>query len=358
MLFARVNAAFLYGSGSVFLFYKERRGRQMRRMSLWMMIGFLFVMTACSGVDPQTSSAEQKVKIVLDWTPNTNHTGLYVAKEKGYFKEQGLDVEIIQPGEAGADKMVASGQADFGIGYQEGLTLARVEGMPIVSIAAIIQHNTSGFASLKEKNIKRPKDFIGKKYGSFDSPSEKPIIETLMKMDQAPSQDVKMISVGNSDFFAASKRDIDFFWIYYGWTGIEAKLRGIDIDMIYLTDYSKELDFYTPIITTSESKIKKDPKQVEAFMKAVSKGYQFSIQNPEAAADILIKAEPDLDPKLVKESQKWLSKQYQADAKVWGYQKKSVWENYANWMKKHQLLKGDFDAEKAFTNQFLPDGGE
>lgn len=330
----------------------------MRRIGLWMMVVFLALMTACSGADPQTSAGDQKVKIVLDWTPNTNHTGLYVAKEKGYFKEQGLDVEIIQPGKAGADKVVASGQADFGIGYQEGLTLARVEGMPLVSIAAIIQHNTSGFASLKEKNIKSPKDFVGKKYGSFNSPTEKPIIETLMKMDQAPSQDFNMINVGDIDFFVASKRDIDFFWIYYGWTGIEAKLRGIDINMIYLTDYSKELDYYTPIITTSESKIQKDPKQVEAFMKAVTKGYQFAIQHPEEAADILIKAEPDLDPKLVKESQKWLSKQYQADAKVWGYQKKEVWENYANWMKKNQLLKGEFDAEKAFTNQFLPDGGE
>src|SRR5690606_24124960 len=143
------------------------------------------------------------------------------------------------------------------------------------------------------------------------------------KLDQAPSTDVKMTSVGNPDFLAASKREIAFFWIYYAWTGMEAKLRGIDINMIYLTDYSKELDYYTPIITTSEQKIQKDPKLVEAFMKAVSKGYQFAIQNPNQAADILIKAEPDLDPKLVKESQKWLSKQYQADAKVWGYQEKS-----------------------------------
>src|SRR5690606_17075586 len=153
---------------------------------------------------------------------------------------------------------------------------ARAEGMPLVSIAAIIQHNTSCFASLKEKNIQRPRDFVGKTYGSFNSPTEKPIIETLMKLDEAPSQDVKIVNVGNTDFFAASKRDIDFFWIYYGWTGIEAKLRGMDLNLIYLTDYSKELDFYTPIITTSENKINNDPKLVEAFMKAVSKGYKFA----------------------------------------------------------------------------------
>lgn len=343
--------------GGIFYFYRKGR-EKMKRWGITILIGILLMVTACSSMGPTSQDQGEKVKIVLDWTPNTNHTGLYVAKQKGYFKEQGLDVEIIQPGEAGADKMVASGQADFGIGYQEGLTFARTQGVPIVSIAAIIQHNTSGFASLKSKKITRPRDFVGKKYGAFGGPTEKPIIETLMKEDQAPSQKFELVNIGNTDFFAASKRDIDFFWIYYGWTGIEAKLRGIDIDMIYLTDYSKELDFYTPILTTSENKIKQNPDQVRAFMKAVSKGYEFAIQNPEEAADILIQAEPDLDPKLVKESQKWLSKKYQDDAEVWGLQKKSVWENYANWMKKHNLLKGTFDPEKAFTNKFLPKGGK
>lgn len=336
----------------------EEGREKMKRWGSLLLIGILLMVTACSSLSPTSQDQGEKVKVVLDWTPNTNHTGLYVAKQKGYFQEQGLDVEIIQPGEAGADKMVASGQADFGIGYQEGLTFARTQGVPIVSIAAIIQHNTSGFASLKSKKITRPKDFVGKKYGAFGGPTEKPMIETLMKEDQAPSTHFEFVNIGNTDFFAASKRDIDFFWIYYGWTGIEAKLRGIEIDMIYLKDYSKELDFYTPILTTSEAKITQNPEQVRAFMKAVSKGYEFAIQHPEEAADILIQAEPDLDPKLVKESQKWLSQQYQADAKVWGFQQKSVWENYANWMKKHKLLKGDFDPEKAFTNQFLPKGGK
>ena len=94
--------------------------------------------------------------MVLDWTPNTNHTGLYVAKKLGYFEEQGLDVDIIMPGEAGADQLVASGKADFGVSYQEGITQARVQDVPLVSIAAIIQHNTSGFASIASKGIKSP----------------------------------------------------------------------------------------------------------------------------------------------------------------------------------------------------------
>lgn len=110
------------------------------------------------------------VKIVLDWTPNTNHTGLYVALDQGYYKAAGLNVEIIQPNESGADTMVASGKVPFGISGQDSITQARTQSIPIVSIAAIIQHNTSGFAAPVSKNIKTPKDYEGKTYGGFGSP--------------------------------------------------------------------------------------------------------------------------------------------------------------------------------------------
>ena len=119
-----------------------------------------------SATSSATASAEApkplgEVKVVLDWTPNTNHTGLYVAAAQGFWEKRGLKVDIVQPPESGADAMVASGAAEFGVGAQEGLTLAREQKLPLVSLAAIIQHNTSGFASPEEKNIKEPKDFEG-----------------------------------------------------------------------------------------------------------------------------------------------------------------------------------------------------
>jgi ABC-type nitrate/sulfonate/bicarbonate transport system substrate-binding protein len=325
------------------------------------MAALVLLTAACGGQAPAKQTGEKgpkKVTLVLDWTPNTNHTGLYVARDKGFFKEQGLDVTIIQPGETGAEQMVASGKADFGVSYQEGVTLARTQNVPIVSIAAVLQHNTSGFASPAAKNIKRPKDFEGKTYGGWGSPVEKQMITSLMETDKADPNKVKIVNTGNVDFFTAVKKNVDFMWIYYGWTGIEAEIRGEKLNMIYLTDYSKELDYYTPVLITSEKKIKEDPETVRAFMKAVSKGYQFAIEKPGEAADILIKAAPDLDPKLVKKSQEWLSPRYKADAPVWGIQKQEVWENYANWMRSHKLLEGNFDASKAFTNDFLPEGGK
>ncbi|MFE4810294.1 ABC transporter substrate-binding protein [Peribacillus simplex] len=296
----------------------------------------------------------KKVSVVLDWTPNTNHTGLYVAKEKGYFKEQGLDVEIIMPGEAGADKLVASGKSEFGVSYQEGITQARVQGVPIVSVAAVIQHNTSGFASPEAKNIKTPKDFEGKTYGGWGSPVEKAIIDSLMKKENADVNKVDIVNTGDTDFFTSVKRDIDFAWIYYGWTGIEAELRNEKLNMVYLTEYSDKLDYYTPVLTTNEKMIKEDPETVKAFVQAASKGYQFAIKNPDDAADMLIKSAPDLDAKLVKKSQEWLADKYQDDAPRWGEQKLEIWKNYSDWMTENKLLEGDFDPEKAFTNEFLP----
>lgn len=112
----------------------------------------------------------EEVTVVLDWYPNTNHTGLYVAKDLGYYEEEGLNVEIVQPSRLTAEQIVASGKAEFGVSYQEAVTLARGEGLPIVSIAAVIQHNTSGFAWLKSEGIKSVKDWEGKNTERGDLP--------------------------------------------------------------------------------------------------------------------------------------------------------------------------------------------
>ncbi len=305
--------------------------------------------------EPAADKPLTKVKVVLDWTPNTNHTGLYVARDNGFFKEHGLDVEIIQPGEAGADTMVATGAADFGVGYQEGITQARIQGVPLVSIAAIIQHNTSGFASPASKNIKSPKDYEGKTYGGWGSPAEAAVIESLMQEEKADVKKVKIVSIGEADFFTAVKKNIDFAWIFYAWTGVEAELRGEKINMQYLTDYSKKLDYYTPVLETNEKMIADKKDIVQAFVAASAEGYKFAIDHPDEAANVLIKAEPTLNADLVRASQKWLSPKYQDDAKRWGEQKLEVWTNYAGWMLDHKLLDKKLEADKAFTNEFIPE---
>ncbi|MCA1010289.1 ABC transporter substrate-binding protein [Halobacillus halophilus] len=319
------------------------------------------VVTGCSsnaGKSEETSAKQEEtnsVKLVLDWTPNTNHTGIYVAQAEGFFKEQGLDVEIMLPGEAGADQLVASQKAEFGISAQETLTEARIQDIPVVSIGAIIQHNTSGFASPTNKGITSPADYEGKTYGGWGAPVEEAVLSSLMQKENADVSEVEIVNMGNTDFFTAVERDIDFAWIYYGWTGVEAELRGQELNMQYLTDYSEKLDYYTPVLTTSEMMINENPETVQAFMDAAAKGYEYAIEKPDQAADILIEAVPDLDPELVKASQEWLSPKYKDDADQWGLQKEEVWSSYAEWMYNHDLLEEKLKAEEAFTNEFLPE---
>lgn len=308
---------------------------------------------AASGA--KTAEKPRDVKIVLDWSPNTNHTGLYVAKEQGYYEEEGLNVDIVLPGAGGADAMVASGEVPFGVSVQENVTQGRIQGVPLVSIAAVIQHNTSGFAAPADKGIKTPKDFEGKTYGGWGSPVEEAVMKSIMDQSGADVGKVKFVNIGEADYFTAVKRDIDFAWIFYAWTGIEAELRGEPLDMQYVKDYSKQLDYYTPVIVTNEKTIADDPELIKAFMRATSKGYRYAIEHPEESAEMLLKAVPDLDKDLVVASQKWLSPKYQEDAARWGEQKREVWQNYSDWMHERGLLEKPLDTDKAFTNEFLPE---
>jgi len=321
----------------------------MRKAKLLSNILILLLMILLAGC-----GESKKITFVLDWTPNTNHTGVYVAKEKGYYAEEGLDVEIIQPSDMGADAMVASGTAQFGVSYQESVTFARAENVPLISIAAVIQHNTSGFGALKEKSIKSPADFEGKKYGGWGSPVEEATIKYLMEKAGADPSKVEILSVGTADFFqASSSGQIDFSWIFDGWDGVTARIRGIEIDYIDLGRTDPIFDYYTPVIVTSEDMIKNNAKMVEAFMRATIKGYKFAMENPDEAAEIFIKAVPEADPELIRESQKYLADKYQADAPYWGMQKEEVWQRYTDWLFENGFIAEKIDVEKAFTNKFV-----
>lgn len=304
--------------------------------------------------EQKTNKPLQKVTVLLDWVPNTNHTGLYVAQEKGYFKEQGLDVQIIQPSQGGVAGLVAAGQAQFGISYQEEVTMARLQKVPIVSIGAIIQHNTSCFAAKKTSHITRPKDFEGKRYGGFGSPTENAVIEAMMRKDGGDVKKVQFINMGSADFLASVGKNVDFSWIFAGWDGVRARMQGVALDTIMVKDADPALDYYTPVIISNEKLIKENPEVVRAFMAAVTQGYKFAIAHPEDAAKMLVKNAPETDAKLAIESQEWLASQYQAEAPRWGEQKLSVWQGYADWMSARGLLKGKLEGAKAFTNDFLP----
>lgn len=317
---------------------------------------FMLILAGCGGNDNEASNDEKltPVSFVLDWTPNTNHTGIYVAQAEGYFEEAGLDVEILLPGEVPSTQLISSGKADFGIDFQEHVIMARDEGMPIVSVAAIIQHNTAGYASPVEKGITEPKDFEGKVFGAYGSDIERAMLETIAKENGADIDKITFQNIGDADFFVAVERDIDFALVYQGWTGIEADLRDQDLNMVYLKDFSEALDFYTPIIASNEKMLEENPEIAKKFIEAAVKGYEFAIEHPEQAAEILIEAEPDLDEDLVYKSQAWLANKYQDDAAQFGMQSEERWEVFHEFMLEYDLIEAAIDLEAAYTNEYLP----
>ena len=298
----------------------------------------------------------QNITVVLDWVPNTNHTGIYIAKENGYYDNEGLEVEIIQPSEGGSADLIAAGKGEFGISYQEQVTYARTtdDPLPIVAIAAIIQHNTSGFASPADRDIKTPADFEGKIYGGWGSPTEDALLKGLMEKYGADYSQLEIVNIGASDFLTSIARDVDFAWIFYGWDGIKAELEDIPIDFMLLQDMDPLLDFYTPLIIASEDTIAESPGLVEKFLRATEKGYLFAIQNPEEAARLFLIDNSELDQELVTASQKYLSGQYRANAPKWGVMEKSIWDNFSDWMFENDLLQERLESDMAFTNEFLP----
>lgn len=305
------------------------------------------------------SNQEQKelrqIKVVLDWTPNTNHTGLYVALEKGFFKEEGFEVTIIQPGQNSSEQIVASGNAQFGVSYQESVIHACTQDIPLVSLAAIIQHNTSGFASLKSMNITRPKDFEGKRYGSSGWPTEMEIVRSVMQADSANYENVKVLQ-GVTDFFSTIGKDADFEWIFWGWDGVEAQRRGIALNYIPVKDLNPVFDYYTPVLIANRKAIEAEPELVKSFMRAVAKGYNYAIENPKDAADILMKQVPELatNKEQIYRSLDYLKDEFTSDAAYWGQQRHEVWQNFVDWLYTKRIIKTGVKADKMFTNDFLP----
>lgn len=294
------------------------------------------------------------VTVLLDWTPNTNHIGLYIAQERGFFRDANLNVTIQPAGDVAVDQVVASGTAQFGISYQESLTYSRANGIPVVSVAAIIANNTSGFVG-REDELKSPADLIGKRYGGFGSAIEKPIIEKLIACS-GQTGTFEYVDIGFSDPFPLLERDrVDFTWIFYGWDGMRALAQNFRISYLPLSSYPDCIpNFYTPILITSEQMIQDSPEVVRAFVQATARGYAEAIREANSAANTLISLVPELDKRLVLFSARWLQEQYQFDSPRWGEQKREVWEKFTGFMVEAGALSAPIDIDKAFTNEFLP----
>lgn len=322
------------------------------------MVGLLcFGITGCNNSSRnENNGKEGEITVVLDWTPNTNHTGLYVAVENGYFEEEGLNVKIQEPPQDGATVLVASGKAQFGFDFQEYLAPAYKPGeeLEVTAIASIIQHNTSGLISLKEKGIESPKDLQGHTYSSWDMEIEKAIIRHIIEKDGGNYNKLEIIPSTVTDVTTALKTgQTDLVWVYYAWDGIATKVQGIETNFIDFGKEDSNLDFYSPVLIANNSYLNENAEEAKAFMSALKKGYEFAIENPDEAAAILCKAVPELDEQIVKESQNWLADKYQADAPYWGYIEPERWDGFYKWLYDNKAIDYKISAGTGFSNDYI-----
>ena len=245
---------------------------------------------------------------------------------------------------------------DFGISYQEDVTvaLASKDALPIKAIAAIIQHNTSGFVTYADKDIHSPKDFEGKTYAGWGGPGEEAVLKAVMTQAGAdPSKLNRIISDGSG--FEALKDKVDIEWFFEGWDNVKCKLNDFPINYMELRQLDERLDYYTPVIIANNDTLENRPELVKSFLAATEKGYKYAIENPDESAQILHKYAPDYSMDLLKTSQEYLAGKYMEDTDRWGEMKDSVWDNYTDFMTEYGVIDHAIPAADCYTNEFLPE---
>lgn len=329
-------------------------------IALVLSVATILSLTACGTSQGNSTEEKADITVCLDWTPNTNHTGMYVALAKKYYEEKGLNVTIVQPPEGGATQMCAAGQADFAIDAQDTLAPAFTSDTPmdVTAVAALIQHNTSGIISYKGQGMDTPKGLEGNTYLTWDSPVELTMMENVVNNDGGNWDKVKKIPNTVTDEAKDVKENKDHaIWVFAGWGGVNAEVNNIDTDFFYFKDLNETFDYYTPVIIANNSFLKGNPDTAKKFLSATRKGYEFAIDNPEEAAQMLIDGDDTQSlkgsEKLVTESQKWLAKEYISDGEKWGYIDPTRWNNFYSWLYDEKLIEKELPEGTGFSNDYL-----
>ena len=339
-------------------------------MSIFLQRRIVFIaLTLLAGVFLSACTAEEstaavigtpvvtKVSLALDWYPNSNHAGFYVAKEKGYYRDEGLEVQIFVPANPeDVLKTVGAGRDDFGISYQAEVLLARGEGLPVISIAALVQHPLNSVMTLKESGITSPGDLAGKKVGITGIPFEEALFSAMLEYDGINLDDVTLVNVGFDLVPALIGKKVDaIVGAYWTHESIVMELQGFALNVLRMEEWGVP-DFYELVLVASEDTIANKPEVVERFLRATAKGFADAIADPQSAVDVLVDANPETDRALETRSIDLLAtmwEDYEVDGQVFGQQTEERWENLTGWMKEQGLLKEEVDASEAFIPRIM-----
>ena len=328
-----------------------------RNALLSIVLGALIALAlaACGDDDKE----EISVRMALDWYPNSNHLGLYIAQEKGYFAEEGLNVTIYTPVDPSTIlQTVGKGSDDFGISYQPDVLLARGQGVPVVSVAGMVQHPLNSVMALRSSGITTPKDLVGKKVGYPGIPTNEPLLDTMLKADGARGlEDVELVNVGFDLVPALLSGSVDaIVGAYWTHESILAENEGYPINIMRMEEWGVP-DYYELVLVASEDTIKDRPDLVERFVRALRRGYEDAIADPQAGVDILLRGTKDeVDEAIERPGADLLVPVWRTETVRFGEQDSSRWEEFTRWMQENGLLSEEVGADDAFTNRFA--GGD
>lgn len=309
--------------------------------------------------------ATQRVRLVLDWTPNTNHSAFFVADARGWYAEAGVDLDVLPYTGTSPEAILTAGQADCGISFQDALTFAVAAGAPIVSVMAILQHTAQDIAVLASSDITRPADLDGRIYAGFGYPNEVPTVEAVIRADGGTGE-FDVVTLDTAAYEALYAGRADFVITFTAWEGIEARQRDIELRTFAFTDYGFP-DFYQVVLACNRDWLAREPELARAFVGATVRGLRFAADSPDESAVILVERNPgvfDANAALPLESARFMaSGGYLVDdeGRV-GVQTLETWAGYSGFLFEEGLLVGPEgrplatapDYAALFTNDFLP----
>jgi putative hydroxymethylpyrimidine transport system substrate-binding protein len=322
----------------------------------------LIVLSACgSKQDTISASSAKPFTVMLDFFPNADHAALYSAIAHGDFRAVGLNVQPQTPSDPSAPlKLLAAGKADMAISYEPELLIARDQGLKLVSIGALVQRPLTSIIALPASHIKKVADLAGKTVGTAGIPYQAAELKTAVQAAGADPASVKEVNVGFNLVPAMLSGKVAAtlggFWNYEALQLQQLHKRPLTIPV----DRAGVPTYDELVLVVRADEAHKRGQDLRAFLQALTRGQREVRGDPAAAAALVVKANPSLEPKLQLASiQQTLPAAVPTQTgKPFGWQSPSAWVSFSSWMFSHHLLTHDPNAElPPFTNEFLPGQG-
>ena len=287
--------------------------------------------------------------LALDWYPNANHAGIYLAEARGLFAAAGVTPKIYTPADPTTTlQTVGAGRDDFGISYQTEVLLARAQAVPVVSVAAIVQVPLLVMMTLTERGITRPANLKGRSVGISGVASDDALLSTILGADGLTLDDVEIVNVGYDLLPAIASGRVDAVTgVYWNHETLIADREGYDVSLIRFEDWGVP-PFYELVLVASETTVAQRPETVRALVGAMGAGYLAAAADPDAALTALAVASPDLDTEIEAEAIP-LSAPTWTDANGrFGVQTAERWDAFGGWLAGNGLIPADLDIDAAW----------